>query len=190
MVDAERSKDQYDLLLQQSLQAEQQAGATITSLERQLQNSLGGGQPNYTSTGYIWPVRGTITAYYRDPSYPFRCTYFRSPSCLEHTGVDIGVPQGTPVRATADGTVAAFTSYNTTQLNYVSLFHGSGITSRYLHLNRVLVGAEQFVKQGDIIGYSGGMPGTAGSGGLTTGPHLHFEIRVDGLPDDPLRYLN
>lgn len=192
LVTAEQTEDNYTSLLQDALQQEQNANATISALERQLQQKLNGGgeQPTFNSSGFIWPVQGRITAYFRDPTYPFRCSVFKHSSCLEHTGLDIGVPQGTPVRATADGVVVAFTNYSTTQLNYISIFHGEGITSRYLHINKVLVGPEQVVRQGEVIGLSGGLPGTAGSGGLTTGPHLHFEIRVDGIPDDPLRYLN
>ncbi len=140
-----------------------------------------------------------MTAYFRDPSYPFSCKVWKSSSCLEHSGIDIGIPQGTPVRAAADGIVSVVNDpgfyYSTdgrklrSALNFVGIIHGEGISSRYLHLSKIYVSADQFVKQGDVIGLSGGLPGTAGAGGITTGAHLHFEVRVNGIPDDPLKYL-
>ncbi len=192
---------QYDELLQQAVREEQQANATISALERQLQDQLNGGgdQPTFTSTGYIWPAQGVLTAYYRDPTYPFSCKVWKNSSCLEHSGLDIGMPQGTPVRATADGIVSVVNDpgfyYSTdgrklrSALNFVGIIHADGISSRYLHLSKIYVNADQFVKQGDVIGLSGGLPGTAGAGGITTGAHLHLEIRVNGIPDDPLKYL-
>lgn len=193
---AQNNEAQYDDLLKQSAQEEQQANATITALERQIQQQLNGGtdQPVFTSTGYIWPLQGIITAYFHDPTYPFR------KSIGEHSGIDIGVPQGAPVRATADGIVSVVSDqgfqYSTdgrklrSALNFVGIIHGDTISSRYLHLSKVFVSADQFVKQGDVIGLSGGLPGTAGAGaGLSTGAHLHFEVRIGGIPDDPLKYL-
>ncbi len=199
---AKSTQSQYSDLLQESVRAEQQANATISALEKQVQERLSGGQeqqPEFNSTGFVWPVRGTLTAYFRDPSYPFSCRNWKSSYCLEHSGLDIGVPQGTPVRATADGLVSVVSDQGfdysadgkklRSVLNFVGIIHGNGISSRYLHLSQIFVAADQFVKQGEVIGLSGGLPGTAGAGGLTTGAHLHFEIRVDGIPDDGLKYL-
>lgn len=197
----QNNQAQYDELLQQAIREEQQANATISALERQLQEQLNGGgeQPVFTSTGYIWPAEGKLTAYFRDPSYPFSCKVWKSASCLEHSGLDIGMPQGTPIRATADGIVSVVNDpgfyYSAdgrklrSALNFIGIIHGEGISSRYLHLSKIYVAADQFVKQGDVIGLSGGLPGTAGAGGITTGAHLHFEVRVNGIPDDPLKYL-
>lgn len=196
LASAQNSQSQYDDLLKQAAQEEQTANATITALERQIQQQLNGGgdQPVFTSTGYIWPLQGPITAYFHDPTYPFR------KSIGEHSGLDIGIPQGTAVRATADGIVSVVSDqgfvYSTdgrklrSALNFVGVIHGDTISSRYLHLSKIFVAADQFVRQGDVIGLSGGLPGTAGAGaGLSTGAHLHFEIRVGGIPDDPLKYL-
>ncbi len=196
LASAQNNQAQYDDLLKQSAQEEQTANATITALERQIQQQLNGGgdQPVFTSTGYIWPLQGIISAYFHDPTYPFR------KSIGEHSGLDIAVPQGTLVRATADGIVSVVSDqgfvYSTdgrklrSALNFVGVIHGDTISSRYLHLSKVYVAADQFVKQGDVIGLSGGLPGTGGAGaGLSTGAHLHFEVRVGGIPDDPLKYL-
>ncbi len=194
--DAKKTQDQYEDQLAQAAKEEQQANATISALEQQVQRKLNGGgdeYPDFTSTGYIWPVKGPLTAYFHDPSYPFR-RYIG-----EHTGLDIGVPQGTPVKAAADGVVSVVHSQGwvtdaagkkiRSALNFVGVVHEKGIATRYLHLSAVYVHTDQFVRQGDIIGLSGGLPGTAGAGTTTTGAHLHLEFRVDGIPDDPLKYL-
>ncbi|MBI2984544.1 MAG: peptidoglycan DD-metalloendopeptidase family protein [Candidatus Kerfeldbacteria bacterium] len=197
----ERTAGQYNELLQQSVREEQQANATIGALERQIQLQLSGDDdpPAFSSRGFLWPVRGTISAYFHDSTYPFRCAIWKSPYCLEHSGLDIAVPQGTPVRATADGVVSVISDrgfyYDNagrktrSALNFLGLVHADGISSRYLHLSTIYLKPDQFVKQGEVVGLSGGLPGTAGAGGITTGAHLHFEIRADGIPDDPLRYL-
>lgn len=197
--DAEQTQDQYENMLAQAAREKQQANATISALEKEVQSRLNGGSnaneplPNFTSKGFVWPVSGRITAYFHDPSYPFRRFIG------EHTGIDIGIPQGTPVRATADGIVSVVHDQGwitdssgrkiRSALNFVGIVHENGLSSRYLHLSAVYVHSDQFVRQGEIIGLSGGLPGTAGAGTTTTGAHLHFEIRANGIPDDPLKYL-
>lgn len=201
---SQRSASQYTELLQRSALEEQQASATISALERQIQDRLNGGsdQPEFSSVGFIWPVQSrSISAYFLDPTYPYRCTLWKNSYCREHYGLDIRTPQGTPVRATADGIISVVYDqgfyYDTagqktgSALNFVGLVHDKGVSTRYLHLSVIYVHIDQFVRQGDIIGLSGGMPGTAGAGGpgLSSGPHLHLEVRENGLPIDPLKYL-
>lgn len=197
------SSAQYQDMLAQAQREEQQANATISAIEKQLAAKRGGDttsqDPVFSSNGFIWPLRGTLTALYRDPTYPFRCSNWKNSACMDHTGLDIGVQQGTPVRATADGVVSVVSAqgfyFNNagqktrSALNFVGIIHGNGLSTRYLHLTTIYVKPDQIVRQGDIIGLSGGLPGTAGAGGMTTGAHLHFEVRVEGIPDDPLKYL-
>ncbi len=98
-----------------------------------------------------------------------------------HKGVDLAQPTGTPVRATADGVVSKadwFSSYGL----YVSLEHGGSIETRYGHMSRLNVAAGQTVRKGDVIGY-------VGSTGRSTGPHLHYEVRIAGTAVSPIPYM-
>lgn len=98
-----------------------------------------------------------------------------------HTGIDLAAPIGTPVYATADGTVSKAAWFGGYGL-YVQLEHGNKLETRYGHLSRLSVADGQQVRKGDIIGY-------VGTTGRSTGPHLHYEVRVDGLAVNPLPYM-
>lgn len=98
-----------------------------------------------------------------------------------HNGVDLAAPTGTPIYATADGIVGRadwFSSYGL----YVSIDHGADLETRYAHMSRLAVAAGDTVKKGDVIGY-------VGSTGRSTGPHLHYEVRVDGVAVNPIPYM-
>jgi len=98
-----------------------------------------------------------------------------------HKGIDLAQPTGTPVYATADGVVSKaewFSSYGL----YISLEHGAEIQTRYGHLSRLNVAAGQQIRKGDVIGY-------VGSTGRSTGPHLHYEVRIAGESVNPVPYL-
>jgi murein DD-endopeptidase MepM/ murein hydrolase activator NlpD len=99
----------------------------------------------------------------------------------QHRGVDLSQPTGTPVYATADGVISKaewFSSYGL----YIAVEHGADIQTRYGHLSRLAVAAGQSVKKGDLIGY-------VGSTGRSTGPHLHYEVRIAGTAVNPVPYM-
>ena len=98
-----------------------------------------------------------------------------------HKGVDLAAPVGTPIYATADGYVSKaewFSSYG----KYVSIEHGANLQTRFAHMSDIAVAAGTRVKKGDIIGY-------VGTTGRSTGPHLHYEVRIDGKAVNPVPYM-
>jgi murein DD-endopeptidase MepM/ murein hydrolase activator NlpD len=99
-----------------------------------------------------------------------------------HSGIDLAAPQGTPIRAALDGTVL-FARYKTTGYGYhLAIDHGGGFVTFYAHCSKILVTEGQAVKAGDIIA-------EVGSTGRSTGPHLHFEVRINGEIQNPRSYL-
>jgi murein DD-endopeptidase MepM/ murein hydrolase activator NlpD len=149
--------------IQAQLQAAQEASTTPALPAGPVQGE--------SSSGFIWPVNGPVTS-------PF-CEVRAWESC--HPGIDIGVPSGTPIQAAASGTVAiagAESGYG----NYTCLDHGGGISTCYAHQASISVSVGQQVSQGQVIGISD-------CTGLCFGPHLHFEVRVNGTPVDPMGYL-
>ncbi len=98
-----------------------------------------------------------------------------------HAGIDLAAPTGTPIYATGDGMVSKAERFSSYGL-YVSIEHGAELQTRYAHMSRIAVAAGQRVKKGDIIGY-------VGSTGRSTGPHLHYEVRIAGEAVDPMPYM-
>ena len=128
-----------------------------------------------SAAGLIWPVSAPITSGFGGRSSPggVGTTY--------HEGIDLGVPEGTPIRAAKGGTVV-IAAYTGGYGNYTCIDHGGGLSTCYGHQSGYAVSAGQSVDQGQVIGYSGNT-------GASTGPHLHFEVRVNGVAQDPLGYL-
>lgn len=158
----------------------------IQSIERAIRAKLEGSDklPQGGDVAFSWPVPSQyITAYFHDPDYPFRHIF-------EHAGIDIKAGQGTAIHAAAPGYLArAKRCSESWCYSYVMIIHGDGLSTVYGHLSQIAANEDQFVARGDIIGYSGGTPGTAGAGPFVTGPHLHFETRLNGIPVNPLNYL-
>lgn len=105
-----------------------------------------------------------------------------------HYGIDFSVPVGTPVHAAGMGTVSYEANEPGGYGNVITLDHAGGFQTRYAHLSQFKVAKGDSVPAGAVIGLSGGAAGAEGAGN-STGPHLHFEIRINGSPVDPKPYL-
>lgn len=128
--------------------------------------------PGSASSGLAWPVQGVLTSGFGPRWGSF------------HPGIDIGVAEGTPIHAAASGTVVLLQSEAESggYGNYTCVDHGGGLSTCYAHQTSFATSAGATVVQGEVIGY-------VGNTGFSTGPHLHFEVRVGGEPQDPMAYL-
>ncbi|MDR0764846.1 MAG: peptidoglycan DD-metalloendopeptidase family protein [Synergistaceae bacterium] len=145
-------------------------------LARKKRDSGKGGTPLYYKGGkFAWPHRGNVTSPYGTRTHPV----FKTKTT--HTGIDIDGNKGDPVRAAADGEVL-YTGWLRGYGQVVVIDHGGNLTSVYAHLSGIDTAENAKVKTGDRIG-------RVGSTGVTTGAHLHFEVRVNGNTQDPMKYL-
>ncbi|VBB05894.1 peptidase m23 [Lucifera butyrica] len=127
------------------------------------------------NTPSIWPVSGALTS-----GFGWRNSPWEDGSEF-HPGIDIAVNMGTPVVATADGKVIK-SGWSGGYGNIVEIDHGNGIETIYGHNSQIAVSVGQNVKKGQIISYSG-------STGNSTGPHVHYEVRINGTAVDPFKFL-
>ncbi|HEX7023121.1 MAG TPA: LysM peptidoglycan-binding domain-containing M23 family metallopeptidase [Trueperaceae bacterium] len=125
---------------------------------------------------YIWPVHGRLTSYFGRRHLGMGTSNF-------HKGLDIAAPYGTPVRAARTGTVVYAGWSNAGYGNMVEIRHFGGAETLYGHFSKILVHVGQRVNQGEVIG-------RVGSTGISTGPHVHFEVHEGGRAYDPLSYLH
>ncbi len=181
------SEREYQNLLLQAKREQDQAAAEIASAERLIRQKMSQKEQQKLNSGnntIAWPVpKNYIVSSFHDSDYPYRNIIG------EHPAVDIRAKQGTTIAAAADGYVAKVKFDGTKSYAYIMLIHGDGLATVYGHVSAVYVATDQYVTQGQAIGRSGGTPGGVGSGGFSTGPHLHFEVRKDGLPVNPENYL-
>jgi murein DD-endopeptidase MepM/ murein hydrolase activator NlpD len=148
----------------------------LVSLEKEqakIQARLAGGPPagpiRQGSGALIWPVNGAFTS-------PFGMRWGRL-----HAGIDIAAPEGTPIRAADDGTVI-LAGWTGGYGNYTCISHGGALSTCYAHQSRYGTSTGANVGKGQVIGY-------VGNTGQSFGAHLHFEVRVNGAPQDPMGYL-
>ena len=123
----------------------------------------------------IWPVEGFVSSSFGGRASPF------GGGGAFHKGLDINNRMGTPIIATARGTVT-LAGYDGAYGISVEVDHGGGIVTKYAHMQRTIVKQGQWLKRGELIGY-------IGMTGRTTGPHLHYEVRLSGVPVNPMRYI-
>ncbi len=158
-------------------QMERDLQADSQDIQRRIQQRAAGGGVQIVGTGQLsWPVSGgVITSPQGWRVHPIFGT------SIYHAGMDIGVDEGTPVHAADDGVVVDadwLGGYG----NCVIIDHGNGMQTVYGHNSALVVSAGQRVSKGELIAY-------AGSTGYSTGPHCHFEVRINGEPVDPMGYL-
>jgi len=127
------------------------------------------------ATPSIWPTRGFVSS-----TFGYRISPFTSVKKM-HEGLDIAAPRGTDVFAPADG-VVTFDGVKGAYGNLLVLDHGYGLVTRFGHLSQILVQPGSRVKRGDRIA-------RVGNTGRSTGDHLHYEVRIDGVPINPTRYI-
>lgn len=175
-----QSEKRFQTLVTDLKKEQAAANAAVAALEKKLRAELSkkeGSKFNSLGTARLdWPVASRrITATFHDPTYPYR-------NLFEHSGVDFGVKQGTPVKAAEAGYVAQVGLGTKWYGNYIMIIHNNNLSTLYAHLSSVNVKADQYVTQGQLIGLSGNT-------GFSSGPHLHFEVRSNGVPVDPFNYL-
>jgi murein DD-endopeptidase MepM/ murein hydrolase activator NlpD len=146
-------------------------GESLSELEKLLETK----KEMLTHTPSIWPVRGWVTS-----CFGFRTNPFTGLTQM-HEGIDISNRVGTVVAAPADGIISDMGS-DSAHGRILVISHGFGTTSRFSHLNKVFVKVGQKVKRGDKVA-------EVGMTGKSTGPHLHYEVRLNGIPANPMRYI-
>ena len=163
----------YEAESREMAAAESRLSALIQQRESASRASRGGADPGtdgrVSGAGLIWPLRAPVTSEFGPRWGGF------------HPGIDIAGPNGSPIRAAKAGSVIV-AGWEGGYGNYTCISHGGGFSTCYGHQSRIAVSEGQSVSQGQVIGYEG-------STGHSTGPHLHFETRVNGSPQNPRRYL-
>jgi murein DD-endopeptidase MepM/ murein hydrolase activator NlpD len=171
-----------DPLVEHAEQVRVDVGALIRRAELlarsfgQAADSLASHSERLAATPSIMPTQGWLTsAFSAMRAHPI--LHYARP----HEGIDVSAPMGTPIEAPAAGRVIG-AGWQAGYGNVVVIDHGFGLETKYAHASRLLVSVGQRVKRGDPVAL-------VGSTGLSTGPHLHYEVHVDGRPVDPLRYV-
>jgi murein DD-endopeptidase MepM/ murein hydrolase activator NlpD len=149
----------------------------LMTQKRKMQESRAGVPPVYLPSGakLSWPIRGEISSQFGTRVHPVFKTK------IMHTGLDIRAPAGTPVKAAAAGEVL-FAGWLRGYGQIVILDHGGDLSTVYAHLSQIRVEEGKVVKGGEVIG-------NVGNTGVASGPHLHFEVRVNGEAKNPVSYL-
>lgn len=192
--DLESDKNEYDKLLNEnanylkSLESDISATTSAYEAAKEQENALDAQltqylaslqqkeQSSYVGGEFIWPLNG-----YTSVSSGFGWRTLNGVRDY-HRGIDIPAPSGTPIHASNGGTVVTATGHGSYG-NYVVINHGGGKSTLYAHMSAIGCSVGQTVSQGQVIGY-------VGTTGYSTGNHLHIEVRIDGVANNPLNYLS
>lgn len=162
-----------------ALPVDEDSLATLEAKMAQLERNMRSYEAVLRERGYtptVWPVEGKL-----EGGFGGRRNPFGGGSYEFHSGQDIEAPTGAPIVSGASGTVS-FVGWQNGYGQLVVVDHGGGLTTRYGHLSRIGVSLAQKVQRGEFIG-------NVGSTGRSTGPHLHYEVRINDQPVNPLQYL-
>ena len=179
--EAQASQHQAEIAAQEAQIAQMEAELKRQEEEARRKAEAQGQTYKTVSIGditFTWPCPASsrITSYFGSREAP------TEGASTNHKAVDIGASTGTDIIAAADGQVSIAT-YSASAGNYIMLNHGGGVTTVYMHCSKLLVSAGESVKKGQVIA-------KVGSTGYSTGPHLHFGVRVNGTYVDPLQYVS
>lgn len=195
---AKEEKEKASIILQNTKVMKDTYTSQLTDQEKQIQSEIDAYQaqlnqleaeiqsitadslvinPNYIGGEMLWPVPGytKLSSTFKMRVHPITGVY------KLHSGIDIPAPTGTNSLAANDGVVVK-AGYNTAYGNMVMIDHGGGVSTLYAHGDKIMVTLGQTVKKGDVVLQ-------VGETGYATGPHVHFEVRINGTPVDPLPYV-
>jgi murein DD-endopeptidase MepM/ murein hydrolase activator NlpD len=175
-LEAAIAEDQHQLALAEQSARELEAQIAALKEAQAIAAGRGGGNGHF-----VWPEQGPLTQNFGCTTWPYEPYDPNCPSKHFHTGIDIGDPWGNPIVAGDTGIAYTYiSSYG--YGNHIIIVHGNGWVSVYGHMSSFVVGDGQTVRRGELIGYEG-------STGNSSGPHLHFEVRLNDNPVNPLQYL-
>ena len=143
--------------------------------QQEIMHTLRNNKSILEATPSIWPTSGWVTS-----GFAWRTSPFTGKREF-HKGIDISAPRGTPIYAPARGNVT-FSGRDGSYGLSIRLKHNSSLSTRFAHLHRIAIKSGQTVTRGELIGY-------VGNTGRSTGPHLHYEVRLNGVPVNPKRYI-
>lgn len=158
-----------------TLRSQAMSGSVTRAIENGLSSTYGGDWTQLANAPSLWPLMGRVTSGFGERQDPI------DGEGAFHPGIDIAAPYGTPVRATADGDVLQ-AHMGAGYGREVVIDHGYGVNTVYAHMSSMAVVAGEQVTRGQVIGY-------VGDSGRSTGPHLHYEVRLHHVPVNPHKYL-
>lgn len=171
------SKEEAIRRQQEDIEAQEKIIKELEEIERKRQEAANATTPVYDGGKLMWPLPGRsyISSYFGTRSDPF------TGIAAYHSGIDIPAPTGTPISAAYSGEVA-WSYFSDSAGNWIGIDHGNGLYTVYMHMSKLIAKTGDIVTKGDVIGL-------VGSTGRSTGPHLHFSVRLNGAYVDPLGYV-